>query len=489
MSYKKDLKNIMIKFSDLNVSAEDDHKILVSIYNCIKAASKKEPDLALVRNIYNDRVLYKISNNNDFYHFMVKSSLKYLGFNKVAYPSGQPQEIQEEYDINKWADIVHKIYDLVGNNKMSMYQAIEHFSNTLDKERQEDVNFKRWLKYYQDGEHLKYKKAFQFPISGPGFYGEENAFVDREEVEKSVSKIKDTAKTDYTDWKSKLHSAIRRIDKLLRLSDEYVDPESQRELADLLHRFDQEVRGLRNTKTASDIAFKYAGKFNNLGYKKIGLELTKIAQQTDSPPEAEPTPEIEQPPAQEAPVENAAPSENAPENADTQPAPKSMVEEAFNKKDYDDEMKDDINPNRTYTLSDAAAKAQEIAGRLTNRREIRLMAELDIILDNIGIASMFPELLEAQSKMIEGHSYALTRITKILGMLSSGKNTDQISDSKKKELAEKINKEVNKTFEAESAPQNEIPGTEDIKPKAEEVAQPEAQPQPPPQQPGTPNQV
>jgi uncharacterized transporter YbjL len=49
------------------------------------------------------------------------------------------------------------------------------------------------------------------------------------------------------------------------------------------------------------------------------------------------------------------------------------------------------------------------------------LAEFDIMLDKIGIASMFPELAEAQSKLIESYSYALTRVTKMLGMLSNNK--------------------------------------------------------------------
>ena len=43
------------------------------------------------------------------------------------------------------------------------------------------------------------------------------------------------------------------------------------------------------------------------------------------------------------------------------------------------------------------------------------------MLDKVGIASMFPELAEAQSKLIESYSYALTRVTKMLGMLSNNK--------------------------------------------------------------------
>ena len=43
------------------------------------------------------------------------------------------------------------------------------------------------------------------------------------------------------------------------------------------------------------------------------------------------------------------------------------------------------------------------------------------MLDKIGIAAMFPELAEAQSKLIDGYSYALTRVTKMMGQLANAK--------------------------------------------------------------------
>jgi hypothetical protein len=43
------------------------------------------------------------------------------------------------------------------------------------------------------------------------------------------------------------------------------------------------------------------------------------------------------------------------------------------------------------------------------------------MLDKIGIASMFPELAESQSKLIDSFSYALTRVTKMMGQLANAK--------------------------------------------------------------------
>ena len=73
------------------------------------------------------------------------------------------------------------------------------------------------------------------------------------------------------------------------------------------------------------------------------------------------------------------------------------------------------------SLEDAARKLDEVAGMLADRRIIRQLAEFDIMLDKIGIASMFPELAESQSKLIDSFSYALTRVTKMMGQLANAK--------------------------------------------------------------------
>jgi hypothetical protein len=99
-------------------------------------------------------------------------------------------------------------------------------------------------------------------------------------------------------------------------------------------------------------------------------------------------------------------------------------------------------------LNMAATKLEEVAARLSDRRTIRLLAEFDIMLDKLGLAAMFPELSEAQSKLIDAYSYALVRTTRMLGMLSSGRSISEISDAKKVEVGNDIAKEVNKVFEA-----------------------------------------
>ena len=77
---------------------------------------------------------------------------------KVAYPNigGFGQETPEEFDINKWLKVVHLIYDSITKKEMTKQNALDYYSNLLDIEEDEDLKFKKWFKYYSDGEHLKY---------------------------------------------------------------------------------------------------------------------------------------------------------------------------------------------------------------------------------------------------------------------------------------------------------------------------------------------
>ena len=93
---------------------------------------------------------------------------------------------------------------------------------------------------------------------------------------------------------------------------------------------------------------------------------------------------------------------------------------------------------------------------LADRRVIRMLAEFDIILDKLGIASMFPELAESQSKLIDSFSYALTRVSKMMGQLSNARdlmqNTNTIpgvseNQTQESETANAPEKEVSETDE------------------------------------------
>jgi hypothetical protein len=447
MSFKKDLKNVMILYPELELKSKDDYKHLINIHNIVDSVFGSKDNFDLVKTSFDNKENLKLNNVNDYYYLVFRTAFENQKIKKVAYPQvGSDLDINDEYDLSKWAELVYKTFQAVNSGDMSLDEALDYYSNTLDKKNHEDDKFKKWVRYYQTGEHLKYNKDksniktanFQFPLIGPGFYGSENAIVPKDLIpskkNNSVDNLKEK-KDEFVDWRSKLHAAIRKIDKLLRQSDEFIELDLQKDLADLLHQFDQEVRSLRYEKTASDLAFKYAKKFKKVGFSKGHDEFMKYAQEIPAEMPTEIPAEI---PA-EMPEEPTAPIK---ETAD----PEDSIKSTLDKKEVSSDV---INSDSQVNLSDAILKLEEVAGRLSDRKTIRLLAEFDIILDRIGIAGMFPEIVEAQSKLIDGYSYALTRVTKMLGMLSSGKDLSEITETKKQEFAYKTMKEVNKTFEKE----------------------------------------
>jgi hypothetical protein len=170
--------------------------------------------------------------------------------------------------------------------------------------------------------------------------------------------------------------------------------------------------------TALDLTFKAANKFEKRGFAEGANILRKLAQ--EAPPAALEEPVVE-PPAAERPVaesvgvaEGQAAPDAAPEEPDPEPVDIKDIEPipGPTKGEYE-KLAGNI------TLADASEKLEEVAGTLADRRVIRLLAEFDIMLDKLGVASMFPELAESQAKLIDAYGYALTRVSKMLGMVSS----------------------------------------------------------------------
>lgn len=504
MDLNKIIKDINNHYPDVKVKDSMDVSDFLNIAEILRVSGfKAENDI--VKTAMNLREGRKLDNVNDYYFLVFSALVKARGHKKVAYPLQQGAlmgEPMEEADLAKWSKLVHKVFDAVKKGLMDFPGALDYYSGLLDVSTGEDERFKKWVKYYQDGEHQKYnsgevdmkKNAFQFPLNSSGFYPlDTKPLPDKKEVfENSKEGFK--TKEEYNQWKTKLHAALRRLDKLLRHSDTFIDVDAQSELAEQLHALDMEVRKVRLKSTASDIVFKTADRFKKAGFKEGHDILISLAQ--EAPEEIEdpiedigleddmPEPIPEDVPAPEGDIGDAPGVPDSPEAPAEEGGgvptggPESSIGGALSggteAGDYDVLLKN-------VTLEQASKKLESIAGRLADRRTIRLLAEFDIMLDNLGLASMFPELAEAQSKLIDAYSYSLVRTTKMLGMLSSGKEVEEISSAKKDEMVRKTMKDVNKTFEGE---QEEPPkSTEAIKEEFEGGEdQPKPAPVPPPEE-------
>ena len=204
-----------------------------------------------------------------------------------------------------------------------------------------------------------------------------------------------------------------------------LDVDTVQRVMDLLNKLTVEAHQVKTSNTASSLIYKTANKLKRDGIEYGVKELEKLAQEVQTQPQPEgvapeETQVAEQPAVQPQP-EGVAPEEEAqsndtgiPRSDEVEPARfEDIKTEGPAEGEYDGIIDDDIN------ITDAAAKLDQVAGMLADRRVIRNLAEFDIMLDKLGIASMFPELAESQSKLIDAFGYALTRVTKMMGQLSN----------------------------------------------------------------------
>jgi hypothetical protein len=477
---------------------DSDKKILS--YKLVKAAGRSL-DLEVPDSVYRKAVDLGISNKNDAYLMLLENRIKERGIKKIAYPNpfGQNYDVEGEVDINKWLKTVHLIYDSVQKEEMTKEKALEYYSNFLDIEREEDTRFKKWFKYYSEGEHLKYssdeeqdmKKSAVYMSNlgqaastyshggGSSYVGSGNGFnmpgdsFDGSTFDEAAEMSKSNADESdaFGSWKGKLHGALRRIDKLLR--SKHMNGEKYKLLAEHLLNLSHQVHCLKLASTISDVTYKTANTLERHGQADVAEMLIKLAQEVPPPAEAVLPEEAAMPGSTQAalpeeaamPEEDLNPTEVAPDPND----PKSAIPSGD---DVDPVELKDITPMPgarpgeyeelagTISLDDAARKLDEVAGMLADRRIIRQLAEFDIMLDKIGIASMFPELAESQSKLIDSFSYALTRVTKMMGQLANAKS---ISESRS-DLPGKRESEGEPS--GAEAPQSELPQEPEVGPES-----------------------
>lgn len=139
---------------------------------------------------------------------------------------------------------------------------------------------------------------------------------------------------------------------------------------------------------------------------------------TDDPPPAKGDPANLPPPSPDAPDAPKGPKgPKAPGGADEEPL--TVTE-------------DDIPPGGTggtgfttkmdemlkgVTVADIVAELEDISKDYKTRSQPRRLSKVDMMLDSVGLASMFPSLSEAQNKALEANNYISTRVDDILSKL------------------------------------------------------------------------
>ena len=459
MSFSKFTKNELDNISFFNIKNSEEYHTLNNLLFLSKKIGLNDRDVLLesLKVACEKKDAYKTS--NDYYHLLFSVALdksRSKDIIKKSYPTGSGDRViylyDKEYDVKKWSDIVRVIYNTYYESKdaNSFDTIVDSISKKMIEDKEELFNFKKWLKYYNEGNdqkyssnrdlHMKKISSFYLPLTVDTYSSESNPYqsgVDLEDsFRKSVDEAKDSfeMKLSYKDWKKKFNTAWRRIDKILKESEDYIDPDKYEQISEIMHRLDVQIGKIRFKSTASDISFVASDSLKKVGFNEGANILKKFAQEVAAPPEDAPAPEM-QPPGQAA---QPAPTQTMPQGDQPARTPEDLSEERRVRTRQNEAVGEEVlkniapspgpHPNeydklipQNISIDDASSKLEQIAAMLSDRRVIRYLAEFDIMLDKLSVASMFPELAEAQSKLIDSYSYALVRVTKMLGMLSNNK--------------------------------------------------------------------
>lgn len=110
--------------------------------------------------------------------------------------------------------------------------------------------------------------SFNFGLNAGGnLYKEDYMgpdFVLDHDSQANEAKERGENKVNYKNWKKKFNTALRRVDKILKESEEYVDPDKYEEISQVLNKLDVQVGKIRLQTSASDISYRAAGQLKKI---------------------------------------------------------------------------------------------------------------------------------------------------------------------------------------------------------------------------------
>jgi len=226
---------------------------------------------------------------------------------------------------------------------------------------------------------------------------------------------------DFESLRNKVMSRVFSIDKLVEKYRKVLNEQQVEAVEDALVELRKRVRKLKLASSIHDSLLKTANIVR--GHSAIGISdaLISIAAEPLAPatplmPE-EPTAPLKAPvEAPEAPVEV-----DEEEPAQKKDAPDNEVEEG--EQDYT--PRNSLTPKqREIVIGDIVDQLEGISTVIKSREIVRAIARVDILLNRLYMDTFFPELSDAQAKLIEAYSYASNKIEDILPKIKGGASDD-----------------------------------------------------------------
>jgi hypothetical protein len=276
---------------------------------------------------------------------------------KRAHPniSGK-QDREPTRDVDKWVSTLKEIYASIHKKKMDRNAAFDFF--TADWDADERQQFSNWMRYYESGTTEKYnvknastklvKESFQFPDSwmNPKDREGKMEMSTFKPPEKSEREIK---MEEATLFRQQMKSRLRALRRLVDKYNEALPSQDLDAVYDEMNALDRSVSKLNVYSSIQDVVIRSANRMEKIGFKE-GAQFLKNA-------------------AEEDVVQEGV--------ADVLPAPTSN--------------EPDMSPGRPQVhINTIINRLEGVSKILKSRDTIRELASIDILLNELGIASHFP---------------------------------------------------------------------------------------------------
>lgn len=385
--------------SDMGVKDDNDYNVYFYVIRLTDDILDDTFGIKLENGHKKDLCNYILSNRNDDYKLDNLTDYRLLihkwlcdSLSKKAYPNIEGKNNKEPvYNVDKWIETLKNIYASLHNKKADRQSAINYFTDGWEED--EKFKFINWMRYYEEGTTEKYnvkiakltKQALEQEITELSLPQSWMSREDRaaDHVYMSTQKKKEqTAREkelqNAKQYKAKMRARLRSFKRLLEKYNDILPKQDLENIYDELYSLEKNISKLDVYASLQDCTIRSANRINKFGFPEGAAFLHKVAQE---PMEAEPAPT---------------------------PATSPNVQTAIN-------------------------RLEEISKALKSRDMIRELASIDILLNDIGIASYFPELTDAQSKLIEAFGYASNKVENIVAKLR-GSGTSTKSDVTAPEL-------------------------------------------------------
>jgi len=308
------------------------------------------------------------------------------GRKKKAYPNTAGKENRDpQYDRNKWAQSVNTVYKMISSSDdVTRESAIGLVTAKWSDD--ESFKFKNWLRYYESGNAEKYnvknahtKQALPADVADLGLPQNmlnpdtrSNQQMSSYRVRKDKTQ-KERAMSSARDIKMKMQSRIRSLRRLLDKYNQLLPHQNVEQIQDEIYALDKSLMRVDVRATAVDCIVRTAERIRELGFSEGADFLTKVAAGEDV-------------------------LESIPDPVSSEPNLPQQGEQLID-------------------VQTIIARLEGIGKELKSRNMIRELASIDILLNEIGLSSYFPELSLAQSKLIEAFGYSSSKVEDIVAKL------------------------------------------------------------------------